>query len=238
MAKTTDGRMTTEDTPAGVDQVLAGLTAGMHVAPDEVVEARYRDDRANDALKVLDRLPRALRPQKVIDRLARVCPAQIVKAAKAWEPRAGNMLLLGETGLGKSTAAAFVFRRMLGRGVSRGGEAWQFARRMHWFHAVELMDARVEHPRGKGMPPEIESACAASLLVIDDVGQDRFPDAVAEVVSARYDDGLPTILTSNLGFPEGLVGHYGQAIARKMIEAGGIDATIVDLTKQKRAGAA
>jgi DNA replication protein DnaC len=232
-----EDRMSPADRPAPVAQALddafVAAAARRRIRPAAEIDAAELEERKALARDVRDRLPRVLRPQAAVDRIDRACAPGVAAAARAWRPKAWNLLLLGRTGVGKSTAAAFAFRRLLGVGVHRGGKPWEFALRLQWFKALDLDLARQKHPRGKGedAPAEIVSACAASVLVLDDVGEERFPEAVSEVIVSRYDDGFPTVITSNLGWPDGLAGHYGEAVARKMAQsADGRAATIVDLT--------
>jgi len=230
-------RMTPADRPApiadAVGDAFAAVVQRMRIRPAAEIDAAELEERKARARDVRDRLPRVLRPQAAVERIDRACAPKVAAAARAWRPKAWNLLLLGPTGVGKSTAAGFAFRRLLGVGVQRGGKPWDFALRLQWFKALDLELARQKHPRGKGedAPAEIVAACAASVLVLDDVGEDRFPEAVSEVIVSRYDDGFPTVITSNLSWPDGLAGHYGEAVARKMAQAAdGRAATIVDLT--------
>jgi hypothetical protein len=67
----------------------------------------------------------------------------------------------------------------------------------------------------------IASSCAARLLIIDDLGREgdfstRRAD-VSDIVSARYDAKLPTIVTTELTFRR-LIAVYGENTAFKLAE--------------------
>lgn len=198
------------------------------VRSDAEIEALERDERKAEAGLVLGRIPAFVREVEPKALLARLGNGELRRAACSWYPEHGNLLLLGMTDRGKSTTAAYCFRKVLGRGVQLGGKAWRMARCMHWFNAKDLERARLEHPLGKDEAPEILDAIHASVLVLDDAGWDRDPTAVSAVLAERYERALPTIVTSALGKVE-LAKHYGGAVARRMSEAGGPNVTIVEV---------
>lgn len=185
-----------------------------------------RKDRAREATDVRRQLPAFLRHASFRDLEARVPEKDFVAAALGWRRGAGNLLLLGPTGSGKSTASAIAFHVQLSIGVREGGEAWEMAQRMAWFGAGDLAEARKEHPLGRGEAPEIVTASRARLLVLDDAGWDRDPLAVTTVLAARYEAQLPTIITSGMTEDE-LRKHYGAAIMRRATEVGGVGAGIM-----------
>ena len=186
-----------------------------------------RDARRPEATRIRDRLPPFLRQVKRAEAEQRIGDQRLRVAARAWNIGDRGMVLLGPTGIGKSHAAALVFKRLLSNGYQEGGVAWEFASGLRWFSAAALAQARREHPLGRGDAPEITRASHARLLVIDDAGWDREPQAVSDVLAARYEGGRPTIITTGLTSAE-LAKHYGAAVVRRFVESGGGAATIVD----------
>ena len=186
-----------------------------------------QEQRAAESVELRERVPRFLRERKGPELLSAVSSKELAKAASAWRVGAPSLILLGPTRIGKSTAAGWLFRRLVHEGVKHGGVAWTFAKRLAWFGADALDRARREHPLGKGDAAEIVQACSASLLVIDDAGWDRDRQAVSEVLADRYERELPTVITSGRTTDE-LTVHYGAAVVRRMLESGGKRATVVD----------
>lgn len=204
-----------------------GHLLGLQPLSDEEVDRRDRAERARDGEVVLGQLPAALRTKMNRQRLDRRCHPTLAGAALAWRCDR-SFVVLGKTGVGKSTAASWILHRVVAAGVQRGGAAWARAKHVRWFPAVELERARIEHKLGAGDAPEILRAQAASVLVLDDAGQERDPGAVREVLAARYDLGVPTIVSTN-STVSALDAHYGGAFVRKLLESGGRKAVIVDL---------
>lgn len=197
-----------------VGDAFSAALAGVRVRPDAEIDALNASERWHDALKLVDRLPVWLRVWRV-HRLD-VCDRRLVDAASTWAADRG-LILMGPTGAGKSTVAAWLFHRIVRTGVRHGGLAWHRAQGVRWLAAVELERARAEHPLGKGEAPEIRQAQSASVLFLDDAGQDRKTKAVEDVIAARYEGGLVTVVTTNLT-REGMTEHYGAVTARKIRE--------------------
>jgi DNA replication protein DnaC len=200
---------------------------GLRIRTDEEIAMTELKERRAAAGEVLARLPDFVRTPEPPKLLEQVRDEGLKGAASRWLPERGSLLLLGPTSRGKSSAAAYCFRRVLGRGVTYGGEAWAYALRLRWFHANQLERARIEHPLGKDEAPAIREACRATLLVLDDAGWERDTSAVSTVLAERYESGLPTILTS-FHDRAGLSDHYGAAVVRRLVEAGGHRVTIVE----------
>lgn len=135
---------------------------------------------------------------------------------------AASCLLLGPTACGKTTAAALAFLTAVGRGVKLGGEAWKLAGTCRWHDASELARARRQHPLGDGDAPQVDQAYKASLLFLDDLGQERFDDGtLRDVMNARYERQLPTIATSGLREAE-LQSRYDAHFLRRILQGGQI----------------
>ncbi len=179
-----------------------------------------QEQRTAEALAIRGMLPPFLRSGTAGDISARVTEKDFLRVAQGWRWGHGNLILLGPTGTGKSTAAAMLFRYLLKDGVQKGGSAWENARFMAWFGALDLFHASREHALGKGEAPELRQASRARLLVLDDAGWDTDPRVVSGVLAERYESGLPTIVTSGKTELE-LVAHYGAAVVRRMTETGG-----------------
>jgi hypothetical protein len=146
-------------------------------------------------------------------------------------------LLLGPTGDGKSSAAAWAVRRW---------DAWRSreARRNHleqgwipanyvegiriaWLDAIEATDAERRYRLGSGDPEELAAAYRAEWLVLDDVGLSTSATLVQLVLARRYQACLPTVVTSGLTAAQ-LSVHIGAATVRRIIEHEGEPGVFVD----------
>ncbi len=142
--------------------------------------------------------------------LARAFPRlRSVVQAHPSEERFGA-LLLGPTGAGKSSVAAWALRR------------WQSIKqpepvRLSWLDALEATDAERRYRLGTGDPEELASAYQADWLVLDDVGLSSSASLVQLVLARRYQACLPTIVTSGLT-PDQLSTHIGAASVRRVVE--------------------
>lgn len=119
-------------------------------------------------------------------------------------------LLLGPTGDGKSSVAAWALRR------------WRATQQpkpvtLSWLDALEATDAERRYKLGTGDPEELEQAYRADWLVLDDVGLSSSANLVQLVLARRYQACLPTIVTSGLT-PEQLSSHIGAASVRRVVE--------------------
>jgi DNA replication protein DnaC len=198
-----------------------------------------REERFDNSVTVRGRLPEFVRNRPLQELAKRVAGAKVtgarpdagkrlLEAARGWRWGSPSLLLLGPTKVGKSTVAAMLFRALVGRGIEEGGDDWERAQAMRWFGAEDLATARRQHPLGKGEAPDVEDACMATLLFIDDAGWDKDPAVVSEILDARYERMQPTVLTSGKTRHE-LTDHYGAAVVRRLIESGGKRATVVEV---------
>ena len=196
--------------------------------PPKVTEAemnRWRqrelESRKHDALLILNRLPRKW--QRVpIRSLCSWVETEYLETIEQWNWGCGrNVVLLGPSKRGKSTAAAILFRKALNVGVHSGGGTWRSAQRLRWYRAEELLDAQRSYPLGRGEPEELRLARCCSLLFLDEVGWKHDEGVVQTILSARYECELPTVVTSGLGRGD-LVTRYGDAVARRMASIGSL----------------
>lgn len=207
---------------------MIDFTKLIPVAPTDPsgVASEERKGRLADSLDIRHRLHAVLRNPDRVELERRIRLQELLDAARSWRWGQANLLLLGPTECGKTTAAAYLFRRLLADAIRAGGDAWRQANRLAWFEAKQLLDASRGYPLGKGDVPEVSEACAASVLFFDEVGWERDPEVASLVLNERYKAGAPTIITSGKS-PGELTAHYGAAVVRRMIESGGKVATVI-----------
>jgi DNA replication protein DnaC len=156
---------------------------------------------------------------------------RVYKAARAWKRRAGNLLMLGPTGVGKTACAHAIARRILTTALNANeldDNDRSFACSLRWYAASKLALARRQTPLGEGEARAVEDAGDASLLVIDELGFEAVLDGTLfDVVNARYERRVPTIVTSGRR-EESLAERYGDAFLRRLRELG----TVVDVHPQ------
>ncbi len=149
----------------------------------------------------------------------RVHDVDAIKAARA---ATGSVVLMGPTGAGKSTLACCILRGIIdaARPVdlpSFGAEV-NLARGARFVTARELAFARASGTYGQE-PPIVAHACDATVLVLDDVGQDavRADSSLYDVLEARHNRNVPTIVTT--GLDEGAIrARYGDGAWRRIFE--------------------
>lgn len=192
----------------------------------EEFEADQRHARGIEAREIRERLPRFLQAPTSAELAAR-CHPRLLAAAQAWQWGGGDLFLCGPTGCGKSTAAGYLFRRLLGQAVVRGAEDWERSQWLRWHSAADVAFARRSHPLGHGDPPAIVEACNARLWFLDDAGWESDVTETALILNERYERRWPTVITTGKTRAE-LTAHYGAAVVRRLREAGGKRATVVD----------
>lgn len=189
----------------------------------EAQVAAARGERAALAKSLRETLPEFVRtapPEALEERIGR---PELLAFARL--PNRASCLILGPTGVGKTVAAALAFRRVLGAGVRHAGPAWDFAATARWYDASALARARRGWPLGQGDPPEFERAAGASILFLDDLGQERQDDgSLRDVLNERYSNARPTVVTTGLRMPE-LVTRYDAQFVRRILQGG----TILDV---------
>ncbi len=139
---------------------------------------------------------------------------------RAW----GNLLLCGRTGVGKSTVAIALAKRILRTAEARPlpVEDMAFAVGVRFVAARDLVADARSHPLGaRNESPLFRLAMKASLLVLDEVGfepVDAMNQHVQRLIDARYnafDEGKRTVTTTGLT-REQVADRYGAAALRKM----------------------
>lgn len=135
-----------------------------------------------------------------------VSDARLLTLAGTWDGVSGR-LLLGPSGTGKTVTVA----RAGAAQAKAHNESW-----VHWIRADEL--SRTLSARGGA--EEIEQLKSARVLIIDELGWERFPELVLEVIGARHDWERPTLVTCGLKL-DAFLERYGEATARRISETGG-----------------
>ncbi len=121
-----------------------------------------------------------------------------------------GLLIVGPVGTGKTHLAVGVLRE-----AHRLGSSIAFAQ-----VPQVLADIRAGIGRGdEEAAKQIDMYSEVSVLALDDLGSERVTDWVREqlflIINRRYEEMLPTIITSNDSL-EGLEAHVGQRIASRL----------------------
>jgi DNA replication protein DnaC len=138
-----------------------------------------------------------------------------------------SLMMLGETGTGKTFTAYGALRALGASGVTL---SWKFV-------AAADLYARMRPRHGVDSESVFEEYATTPLLVVDDIGAAKGSEWVEEVnyrlVNHRYDRMLPTIITSNLGVTE-LRGRLGDRVASRLNEMA--DRVVLDGGDRRRKG--
>lgn len=138
--------------------------------------------------------------------------------AGAPERRPWALVMLGDTGVGKSVAAAlaWLLLRDEDRAAAQAPGVFADLRGVHWIRARTLQrlswDQRNE---------TLQRCSAAHGLVVDELGSedDKTREALLEVIEERGDAKRRTVMTSNLGAEE-FRGRYGDRFLDRLRGAG------------------
>ncbi|GJF32599.1 hypothetical protein KNE206_52990 [Kitasatospora sp. NE20-6] len=123
--------------------------------------------------------------------------------------RAHSLLLLGGTGTGKTHQAYGAIRSLLAAGV-----------RLRWQAVTSVTLHAMMRPRpGADAEREMRELERVPLLLVDDLGAGRASEFTEEttyrLVNYRYEQHLPTIITSNIT-PAELAGLLGDRTASRL----------------------
>jgi DNA replication protein DnaC len=130
---------------------------------------------------------------------ARFAGVEVMPEVREWAQAlaagtAGNLVLMGPTGRGK-TAQAWA---AILAATEAGWRPAPDVKRYIWCHAVQLADALRPSDNSDQI---IRDLCRAQLLVIDDFGAARLTEwqieRLAFIVDARWQRSLPVLLTTN-----------------------------------------
>ena len=176
-----------------------------------------REERRRAVDRVMDRvatIPSHLRWATFeSEELPLRCKAGLSQAQKAVKglvaQKVQGVVLLGPVGAGKTSLACAMLRSLLDTPLGFSGR---------FCSAVRLAACRTDSGLGS-IPVELADAMAASVIVLDDIGQepDRNAPVITETMQARYNDGKPTIVTTWLD-PSEITTRYGAGTARRILE--------------------
>jgi DNA replication protein DnaC len=158
-------------------------------------------------------------PRRYTDKLAAAavrdpskCDARLLAFSATWDGLSGG-ILLGRTGCGKSLSAGQAGARIAALNSS---DSW-----VKWIRADELSRLLADRSGHESVEHLKRSRC----LVLDELGYERFPELVLEVIGSRHDWGRPTLVTTGLRV-EALSARYSDATVRRITETG--DGCVVD----------
>jgi IstB-like ATP binding protein len=172
----------------------------------------------------------ARRPRRELEEAT---PERLLAAAKAWGWDDGNLLVLGASGVGKTSGLAYLVRRLCARAAAVGGEEFERAKLTRWQSCRDLSEAMREHPLGQGTPEAVQRCQNARLLVLDDVGSEDNKPALERILNTRYERCWPTITTSGLTSRE-LTQVFGEALVRRMLQREGKNGRIINLFEARQ----
>jgi len=149
-----------------------------------------------------------------------------------------SSLLLGPSGCGKTLAAALAAETTYQWIMRQPGKKSEFSvartrpngfflrdvQAVRWVRADRL--SRILSDRETAS--EFNQLVAAPLLVIDELGYERFPETVLELIGTRSELGRPMVVTSGRKYSE-LAERYSDATVRRLADHRG--ALLVDCYK-------
>lgn len=145
------------------------------------------------------------------DSLAAASREQSVGRISTSVGRHRSLLLLGPTGTGKTHQAYGALRYLAPAGI-----AW------HWIATSSANMYAALRPRsGVDSETEFRKYAHARLLMLDDLGAAKSSEWTEEInfrlINHRYENQLPTILTSNV-LPGELMNRVGDRVASRLVE--------------------
>lgn len=174
--------------------------------------AQGKAKRHEDAVRAWRQVPETYQGRE-LELSTRLSPLLRAKIAQAHATTL-SAFLFGPTGIGKTTAIAWLLRRALADFETSDGTRAKEAPGLLWTTASDIALSDRRHPLGSDKPPLLAQAIAAPLLVLDDVGLE--PSGVLfEVLQARYGSRRPILATSGLTKRQ-LTEHLGAAGVRRL----------------------
>ena len=153
--------------------------------------------------------------------------AKAYEYAKDFEDNRGNgLMMIGNAGTGKTHLAAAITHYV----IEEFGATVKFG----CFTDI-LTDIKKSFSTDEDIVRQLKEV---PLLVIDDLGKERqseWSDSILyEVINSRYEDYMPTIITTNLN-PKQLEARFGEAILSRLFEmCDAINMSGTDIRKAER----
>lgn len=212
-----DDRDDDDDKPAKFSSLLGPKPTWLRCACGELT-ARvpcWDCERTKEASRELDgrrKAALATIPPRFL--WARLGDADLAGRVKLQEPldvvakrvlASNRVVFAGPSGSGKTSFAVACLRERVPHGM--------------FVSAMKLGTARIQSRAGDGEADLVERAMAARLLLVDEVGgeQKTANNAVKDVIWTRYDNDLPTWITTGFRGAE-LVAMYGDGAFRRLTE--------------------
>jgi DNA replication protein DnaC len=208
------------------------IAAARWQALREELEAAQREEKARDRerqhaerleRRLASRLDEAGLGSRQRDAAMSPKDTEALKAARQWyQGQKAWLLLCGGVGAGKSVAAGWCVVEVVKGGGTASQRKSQELARLSGFESGAVELERLKH---------------IDLLVVDDVGAENVSEwgraVLFELLDARHEERLRTVLTSNLS-PNALASHLGERLADRIRE----DASVVQVggTTLRRAG--
>lgn len=136
-----------------------------------------------------------------------------IKDDHQWALQAGNVLLIGPSGVGKSHIAAALGHNLIERGI-----------RVKWFSAGELVQQLQKAKKDLDLMTYMTRLDKYTVLIIDDIGYVKKSDGETQVlfefIAHRYESGS-LIITSNQPFS-----HWDQIFPDALMTVAAVDRII------------
>lgn len=207
--------------------IFAAALSHIHVEPD--ADARFERERAQAARAEIGRASgeiRAALPFGAFVHFRRgawrdgVRNPRLIGFAERYVPSLGNVLIVGASGVGKTTAAAVACHRLLSEAFATLDTKAPILEAT-WLSAPTFARARRETRLGASNHL-LDQAIRASLLVIDEVGGEGGDASwLNELADERYRALRPTVTTSGFGVAA-LEQRYGAGAVRRLVEPLGV----------------
>lgn len=187
------------------------------------VEDKDRREAANELLKSL--LPPAMRAPRG-ELVNRIAVPELTTACEKWSWGDGNMLFIGPSSVGKTSAVAFLVHRLIRKGCVEAGLAWERAQGIVFAESRSLCARVREHGMGHGESEYLHEAKWATLLVLDDLAVDADAGIITDLMNHRYQHERRTVTTTGLSLLQ-LSNTFGQALVRRLCESAGQPSHVV-----------
>ena len=203
------------DAPPGPTPIRAALATmpSVRVVRDMPAPVSLEDRAARKLARLCAKIPPSFQWAELGTRLlAERVPSAQAREASARSIQEPRIVWTGQSGSGKTSLAAALFRACAKRLVEMGVRA-------EFEPAWRLAGARARHPLGEGEPDIVQAAFRSELLVLDDLGTDKaVPSSpLEEIVFERHWNALATWVTTWMT-TEQVSNRYGEGFARRIFQ--------------------